>query len=396
MLLAPIEKQALLTRLTASSSDLNMANILSIVPYKFLPPTNGGHWGVIIVEKILAVFNKVDTITTSNNDIKKEYPFKVHPIFPNSKKRYLPFACFTETYRLAKEVNADYIFCHHHYMYPMAKKVARKLNVPSYIRCHNIEAERFRSTGKWWWRGMYYFEKTAFNNSDGVFFVTEEDRDWAVKHYSLAEKKAVVMPFGIDFQKTPAATGTSKAALAAQYGFNADKPWLFFMGQLDYGPNEEAVEYILRNILPLLKEKKKDNFHILICGKSLSETMQQEIKSIAKNNDIAYLGFVPDIESVIAACDVMLNPVVSGGGVKTKVVESLAWNKTVVSAHSGAIGIEARVCGDKLLVAEDYDWHNFVSLIELALQSPENNIPDSYFDYYYSANIAARMESYFQ
>ncbi len=129
-----------------------MARILSIVPYKFLPPTNGGHWGVIIVEKILSVYNKVHTVSTVNNSLKTAFPFETHFIIPDSKKRYLPFSQYKNVLQLARQVKPDYIFSHHHYMYPMASKVAKKLGIPLYIRCHNIEAERFRSTGKWWWK----------------------------------------------------------------------------------------------------------------------------------------------------------------------------------------------------------------------------------------------------
>lgn len=372
-----------------------MANILSIVPYKFLPPVNGGHWGVMIVEKILSVFNKVCTVTTINNEPKQMYAFQVHPVFPDRKFRYLPYSQFRSTYALAKSVQADYIFCHHHYMFPMAQKVSRKLKVPLYIRCHNIEAERFRSTGKWWWKIMRSFEQHSFKAAAGVFFVTQEDRDWAVKHYHLREDRAIVMPFGIDFRRTPPLPAQDKKELSVRYNLNPGKPWLFFMGQLDYGPNEEAVRFIIRDIFPVLKRQRKDDFQILICGRNLSDALQEEIRSAAVNNDIAYLGFVPDIEAVIASCNVMINPVVSGGGVKTKVVESLAWNKTVVSACSGAIGIETSVCGEKLLVAPDGDWEQFVSLINQAILQPERHIPDLYFDYYYAGNIAERMQQYF-
>ncbi len=371
-----------------------MATIITIVPYKFLPPVNGGHWGVIIVEKTLAVFNKVHTLSTDNNEKGKAYPFELYPVFTSGKSRYLPYSQLAKAYAVASRLQPDYIFCHHHYMYPMAKRLAARLGVPLYIRCHNIEAERFRSTGKWWWRVMRFLERRAFQKSDGVFFVTQEDRDWAIKHYHLDNDKAVVMPFGIDFKSTPALQA-DKAALARQYNLRQDVPWLFFMGQLDYGPNEQAVQFIIRNIFPLLKEKLP-SFHILLCGKRLSETLQQEIRSVASDNNICYLGFVPEIEPVIAACDVMINPVVAGGGVKTKVVESLAWNKTVVSAYSGAIGIEQAVCGEKLLVAPDGDWQAFTGLIGKALAQPEAHIPKAYFDYYYAGHIAERLQPFFR
>jgi glycosyltransferase involved in cell wall biosynthesis len=371
-----------------------MARILSIVPYKFLPPTNGGHWGVFIVEKVLSVYNEVHTVSTVNNSFKTAPPFHTHFIIPDSKQRYLPFSQYKKVMDLAREIKPDYIFCHHHYMYPMARKVAKTLGVPLYIRCHNIEAERFRSTGKWWWKIMRAFERTAFRNADAVFYVTREDKEWAVTNYQLDEKKSVVMPFGIDFARTPEMPVSGKQEIAKQYNLNPDVPWLFFMGQLDYGPNQQAVAFIIRDILPLLKQKLPA-FHILICGKNLSTELEQEIKAVSEHNNISYLGFVPEIEPVIAACDMMLNPVITGGGVKTKVVESLAWDKTVVSAYSGATGIETSVCGNKLKVAPDNNWPEFVSLIEQALHDKTAHIPEAYFKYYYAANIAERMQSWF-
>jgi len=370
-----------------------MATILSVAPYPFLPPVNGGHWGIINVEKLLSVFNEVHTVTTDNNVFGQErYPFRVHTVLSSSKLRYLPYSQYRKVYRLAKTLQPQYLFCHHHYMFPMVAKLARKLNVPAYIRCHNIEAERFKSTGKWWWKAMQWFERSAFLRSAGVFFVTREDRDWAVAHYGLPESKALVMPFAIDRQSRPPAPAISKKELAAMLNLDAEVPWLFFMGKLDYAPNEEAVTFIVKEILPRLRQKR-DRFHILICGKGLPAALQQEIA--AAGRDIHYLGFVPEIEPLIAACDLMINPVISGGGVKTKVVESLAWNKTVVSAHSGAIGIEKAVCGNKLLIAPDKDWQAFTGLICAVLDHPEATIPDTYFDHYYLGNVAKRLQPHF-
>lgn len=369
-----------------------MSRILSIAPYKFLPPVNGGHLGIILVEKVLAVFNKVDTLTTDNNQVNKAYPFTVHPVLSSSRLRYLPFGQYRTVSGAAEDIRPQYIFCHHHYMYLMAGKVADKWKAPLYIRCHNIESERFKSTGKWWWKAMWWFERAAFRRASAVFFVTEEDRQWAVQHYGIPEQKAVVMPFGIDFDKVPALTG-DKQALAAAHGLDASLPWLFFMGQLDYTPNTEAVQYILREIVPRL-QRKGWPFQVLICGKNLPDSLQEEIRQAGPV--IRYLGFVPEIEPLIAACDLMVNPVLSGGGVKTKVVESLAWNKTVVSTHAGAVGIALDVCGQKLRIVPDHDWEQFTDSIIDALQQPPADIPPGYFQYYFSRHIAARMQDWFR
>src|SRR5690606_37404452 len=98
---------------------------------------------------------------------------------------------------------------------------------------------------------------------------------------------------------------------------------------------------------------------------------------------------------MLSSCDVMLNPVLSGGGVKTKVIESLAWNKTVVSTHSGALGIEPSVCNDKLQIVADNDWDAFANRAIETISKKHNNISTEFFDYYAASNIALRMQQHF-
>lgn len=373
-----------------------MANIVSIVPYKFLPAINGGHWGVIIIEKLLSVYNKVTTITTINNVDDKKQPFQLSLSLPDKQSRYIPFAGIKTILEIARQQKADYIFAHHHYMFFTAKSVAYKLKIPLYIRSHNIETLRFKSLGKPWWRIMFQYEKMAYKKADRIFFVTEEDKDWAVENFKIAKDKSVVMPFGIDFDKSPELPKSIKIQVANLFDVPADVPWLFFMGQLDYMPNEEAVVIIIRKILPILR-KRNIAFQTVIFGKNLSAVIQEEIKQTAKNKDVIFVGFVPELAPVLSACDIMLNPMLSGGGVKTKVVESLAWNKTIVSTKSGAVGIEKAVCGEKLQICDDNDWERFADLVINNIQiKNQPQIPDRYFDYYYSKNIAERMQPFFK
>lgn len=359
-----------------------------------MPPQNGGHWGVYFTEKILSVHNEVHTIGTTDNLNNKISLPNSYFILDNARTRYLPFNQFKKVLKVAEQVKPDYIFCHHHYLFPLARKVAKRLKIPLYIRSYNIENERFKSFGKWWWKAMDVYEKYAYTHADAVFFITDDDRRYAKNHYHLPDEKITTLPFGIDFSQAPKTNPDAKAMLATTYGLNPDIPWLYFMGQLDYAPNEAAVRRILYDILPLLKEKIPA-FHILICGKNLSETLQQAIQAHAEYQEILYLGFVPDIGAVIDSAVAMLNPVVSGGGVKIKVIESLAWNKTVVSAATGAIGIEQKVCGSKLITVADDDMLAFAAQVEQVLRQPAEQMPQDFYDYYYIKNIAAKLQHFF-
>src|SRR6202008_4176961 len=114
---------------------------------------------------------------------------------------------------------------------------------------------------------------------------------------------------------------------------------------------------ILEEINPRLLQEKGFNYKIIICGKGLPAELN-ELKEYADKN-IIYAGFVDDIEVYFKAADIFLNPVQSGGGIKTKMVEAIAYGDTVVSTKSGAAGISKEISGDKLVVVEDNDWDKF-------------------------------------
>lgn len=200
------------------------------------------------------------------------------------------------------------------------------------------------------------------------------------------------MPFGIPFNFTPdLPKNSAKDQVARKYNLKNNVPWMFFMGKLDYGPNHDALYAIMEKIIPELRKTTLE-FEILICGTGLSENLIQKIHF---NSSIHYLGFVPKIGNIISACEIMINPILNGGGVKTKVIESLSWNKTVVSTDSGAKGIAKEVCGDKLLIAEDNDWVEFVQLIIMGINN-QTDIPKSFYNTYNINTIAQRMQRYFK
>ncbi|HRP90777.1 MAG TPA: glycosyltransferase family 4 protein [Edaphocola sp.] len=366
-----------------------MATILSIAPYKYLKPRNGGHWGIFAVESVLSIHNKVFTLSVQSNE-PFESPFTQLNILTDKKSRYLPYALTNTIIEEARKVKADYILCHHPYLYFSVKKAAKILNIPFFIRSHNIESERFRSMGKAWWRLLEVLEKKAYIAAKKVFFVTEEDALWAHNHFGLRKTQSVVLPYAIQANNFEM-TKVSKEVVAALHQLNPNIPWLCFMGDLGYAPNQEAVKNIVENIYPKLKETSR-KFEIIICGKGLPQPLQDAINHC---EEIHYLGFVEDLKSILNHSDIMLNAVTFGGGVKIKVLEALSENLTVISTENGALGINAKVCGEKLIIVKDGDWDNFSKKVAEQLQNPKTNIPNTYFEYYYFKNIADRIQSNF-
>jgi glycosyltransferase involved in cell wall biosynthesis len=126
----------------------------------------------------------------------------------------------------------------------------------------------------------------------------------------------------------------------------------------------------------------------LIAGKGLPEPLQNTIKQT--NGQIRYMGFISDLDAFLKACDIMLNPVLLGGGIKTKAVEALGYDKVVISTHTGAAGILPEVCGDNLHITEDGNWQAFTDAI-ISHIGQQPHISASFYDTYYWGNIAKKI-----
>ena len=145
---------------------------------------------------------------------------------------------------------------------------------------------------------------------------------------------------------------------------------------------------IINNINPLLINTSL-RYKIIICGKGLPVELN-ELKDYADKN-IIYAGFVDDIEMYFKGADLFLNPVLTGGGIKTKMVEAIAFGTTVISTKTGAMGIDKNVCGEKLVEINDNDWKAFADAIKK--YSQVNSItPMAYYGHYYWGNIVKKAE----
>jgi glycosyltransferase involved in cell wall biosynthesis len=247
-----------------------------------------------------------------------------------------------------------------------------------------VEAERFRSIGKSWWRILSWYEGWVLRNCDYVFCITETDSAYMIEKMNVGKERCVIVPYGINEKSSPTDKETFKLKICQRHGLNPDIPLLFFNGLLDYKPNLEALDIILEKIHPILKSKGYV-CNMLIAGKRLPASYNQ-LKSYNKEN-IYYAGFVDDINEYTKAADILLNPVITGGGVKTKMIEALSLNTVIVSTKTGATGIDPQICGGKVIIADDKDVQGFANAVINTLHQPHSNTPAAFYQKYYWGNI---------
>jgi len=365
-----------------------MKKVLDITPYTYLPYFSGGQKSIAQFLEYLGRETDLTVISTMQNDTTPVKSYKLLPLLKKGWQRYINISLVNKIVTEIKKNNYDIIIWEHPYYAWLAKKIKKRTTIRTVLHAHNIEYQRFRSTGKWWWWILKRYEKSFFKTADQILFVSPTDKKFAIEKWKINEEKCLEVAFGVEISEYPSDKEQCKQSVKEKHHIGSDEKILLFNGLLDYKPNLDAVMIILENINPLLLQHTDFKYKIIICGKRLPGELN-ELKEYA-NQNIIYAGFVDDIEMYFKAADIFLNPVQTGGGIKTKMVEAIAFGTTVITTESGAAGIHRNICGNKLIVAHDNEWKTFA---EAVIKNADNKeiTPVSYYEYYYWGNIVKKV-----
>jgi glycosyltransferase involved in cell wall biosynthesis len=110
---------------------------------------------------------------------------------------------------------------------------------------------------------------------------------------------------------------------------------LIYPGSVTYSANYDAVQYLVRDIYPLIKHSRPRTV-LRITGK----TNGVRIDGLAAAGGVHFDGYVPDIRPRIAQSWACVVPLRVGGGTRLKILESMALGTPVVSTSKGAEGLE--------------------------------------------------------
>ena len=148
---------------------------------------------------------------------------------------------------------------------------------------------------------------------------------------------------GHSFVHVPNAVRTPESPAA---GVNRDPRSILFVGSLDYLPNEDAVAFFARSILPLIRERD-DRMTFRIVGVGQSES----IAAVRSLPGVQLIGAVANLAPEYAAAGMLVVPLRAGSGTRIKILEAFQHRTPVVSTTKGAEGL-AVTNDEQLLIAD--------------------------------------------
>jgi glycosyltransferase involved in cell wall biosynthesis len=181
---------------------------------------------------------------------------------------------------------------------------------------HGLDARRFAA-----------FDRRELARYDLLLTMSELDRE---RLAAITDRPDVVIPNGVD--TTALVPGPPVAA-----------PVALFTGTFAYGPNLEALRWLLADVWPRIRAAVPDA-ELLVVGRGVPGDV-----AAAAPPEVTIAGWVAEMQPWFDRARAVLVPVLSGAGTRLKVLDGLASGRPVVSTTMGAEGIALTDGRDALL-----------------------------------------------
>lgn len=210
---------------------------------------------------------------------------------------------------IRKNTNAKVVYRPHTTEHQVWKRMAKQVNNP----LKKWYLNRFATK-------MQRFETEHVNRFDGVSAITDFDR----RNF---EQLGCAVPITV----SPAAIHINKYQPEPE---KTEPNSLFFLGSLDWPPSREGLEWFLQNFHEDITDGEL-KCRLYVAGHDVPEDFDR----YENNREIFIVGEVDNALDFINNKSIMVVPLLSGGGMRIKIIEGMAMGKCIISTSIGAEGI---------------------------------------------------------
>jgi glycosyltransferase involved in cell wall biosynthesis len=244
---------------------------------------------------------------------------------------------------ILKQEDFDIIQFETLYITPYIESIRKHSNAKIILRAHNIEhliwqrvASQTRNPIKKFYlkhlaKTLKKYEINALSQFDGIASITKKDATYFKKH---THTPVIDISFGIDL-----------------HGFPAQKkdfefPSLFHIGAMNWIPNLEGINWFLKNAWPAI-HKEFPELKFYLAGREMPKQL-----STANYPNVEIVGEVESATTFIQSKGIMIVPLLSGSGIRIKIIEGMTLGKAIISTAIGAEGINFEN-GKNIMIADD-------------------------------------------
>jgi len=258
--------------------------------------------------------------------------------------------------RLLQKEKYDCIILESIFTSPYLSTIRRNVSTTVILRSHNVEHQIWDKLAigeknffkriylSYLSKKLYKAEIEAWRSVDGVACISYDDMQFT---RALSLKPSYLLPVAMSIQESVEMTGNDLKA--------------YHIGSMDWLPNLEAINGFIENTLPtVLKEFPNFEFHI--AGRKMPSTLHEK-----KINGIVSWGEVESAETFARNFQIMLVPLLSGSGIRIKILEAFTMGIAVISTEQGVRGLDVEDREEYYRAETPEEWVEALR----ALQHPE-------------------------
>jgi polysaccharide biosynthesis protein PslH len=206
------------------------------------------------------------------------------------------------------------------------------------------------------WRLLKRYERQACRKFNQVVTVSQADRSILsdlLTSTTPGRPTFSTIPIGVDIENTPPVTIPS------------DNNQVLHLGTMFWPPNVEGVLWFIEKIWPRV-QAAIPQAQLIIAGKTPPRSILRS--SQEPSNRIRVTGYVSDPQTLLKQAGVFIVPLLSGSGMRVKILDAWKWGLPVVSTRLGAEGISYEP-GKHIFIADSAQ--EFAEAVIGILQRPD-------------------------
>ncbi|MBO4589274.1 MAG: glycosyltransferase [Bacteroidales bacterium] len=273
-------------------------------------------------------------------------------------KRYVSSAFESKLIQVLKSEQFDVVHVESVFLTPYVATIRKYSSAKIVLRAHNIEHRIWRQLSrgehnpfrKWYLKhlamALEVYERGHVNDYDGVVCITDQDAE-AYRQMGCRRPMCVV-PFAVEPHSVSSAVSVQPFTL-------------FHIGSMDWKPNVEAIDWFLSKVWPLL-HRELPQTRFFIAGRRMPQRLLD-----SHIDGVSVVGEVDDAMRFMADKSVNVVPLLSGSGIRVKILEAMSMGKPIVATAVAARGIKY-TDGKNILIADTPQA--FVDCVRRCLSEP--------------------------
>lgn len=263
-------------------------------------------------------------------------------------------------------------------------------------RAHNLEQEIWQRQAQ---NETHFLKKIYLKNLakrhevyewaclKGNFYdaiTTLSPRDEAVMRKNAVSLPIITASFGVDISH-----------ISINDQISPEKDSIFFLGAMDWQPNIDAVTWFVEEVWDKIRAKLP-NLKCYIAGRNMNPDFLVDKN---EKDNIFKMGEVPDAQIFMQQKNIMIVPLLAGGGIRIKLIEGMAVGKAIVASSIALEGNPAKHKEAVLIADSPQDFADSVCYLvenEEFAQKMAKNAQKHARQYFDNRMLAQKLLDFYQ